>query len=150
MWISILSILSFDKLYSCRQCLISSFKMIIRVNNAFIYVYSRAFTIWISLIMLINFFFSCNMSSFEKFDCDVEKFKSSLKSNYKISFVDCENDISFEVKFFTVEKLFANKTKIFFHKTRSLLKRLSLFEKKNTKRERFFSKKRSMNINCKK
>ena len=111
MWVFILSILSFNNLYLCHQCLISRFKIVIRVNDTFICVYSRVFTILILLIMLISFFFSCNMSNFEKFDCDVENLESSLKVNHKIWFVDCKNDISFNVKFFIVEKLLANKTK---------------------------------------
>ena len=64
------------------------------------------------------------MSSFEKLDCDVEKFKSSLKSNYKVWFVDCENDIAFDVKFFD--------------KTELSLKLLSLFEKKAKNANAFY------------
>ena len=52
------------------------------------------------------------MSNFEKFDCDVERFKSSLKLNHKIWYVDCENEISFNVRFFIFKKLVADKTKL--------------------------------------
>ena len=107
-------------------------------KQRFIGICSCAFTILISLIRLIRFFFDCNMSSFEKFDYDAENFKLSLKSNHKIQLVDDENGISFNVKFFIVEKLFENKTETLFDRIKLLLKELWLFEKKNKKRERFF------------
>ena len=120
--------------------MISRFKIVIRVSSAFIRVCSRAFTIFVSLITLISFFFNCNMSSIERFDCEVEKFRLSLKSDHRIWLDDDENDISFDVKSFIVEKLFADRTEIFFDKTKLSRKWLSLLKKKTKNANVFFLK----------